>query len=102
PLQMAAAALLVLAAGCGAPVQRDALVIAPGAGARLAIAMRYGYGALKDVPRPAEVRRAVTPEQLLEGPGATGRLGDWVLENGGVIAVIARPDGTARGGKLVD
>jgi hypothetical protein len=102
PVRTATAALALAIAGCGAPTQRDALVIAPGADGRLEIAMRYGYGGLKDVPRPAEARRILAADQLVEGPGATGRLGDWTLENGFVVAVVTAADGSSRGGKLVD
>jgi hypothetical protein len=101
-LRVARAALAIALLGCGAPTQRDSLLIAPGAADRLQIAMRYGYGGLADVPRPAEARRVLSPDQLVDGPGATGKLGDWVLENRAIVAVVTAADGTARGGKLVD
>jgi len=74
----------------------------PGATQRLMLAMRFGYGGLTDVPRPAEVRRAVVADQLMGGSGAAGRLGDWVIENGYLVAIVRDVDGSARGGQLVD
>ncbi len=64
--------------------------------------MRFGHAAVGEAVRPADVRRAVYAEQLPVGPKSTGRLGDYVLDNGLVGVVVANVDGTARSGKLVD
>jgi hypothetical protein len=96
------AATLLALAGCAAPLQEGGVDVAPGAGARLLLAMRFGHAAVGEAVRPAEVRRAVFAQQLPVGPRSTGRLGDYVLDNGRVGVVVANVDGTARSGKLVD
>lgn len=87
---------------CGSPLQSGEIVVLPGATERLLVAMRMGYAGAGDAVAGARVERAVLDEQLPTGPAAAGRLGDWVLENDRVIAVVTRVDGSARGGRLVD
>lgn len=96
--------LLSSAAGlaCGAPLQSGEILVLPGATERLIVAMRMGYAGAGEAVAPARLERAVLDEQLPTGASATGRLGDWVLENDRVIAVVTRVDGTMRGGRLVD
>ncbi|MFO0549807.1 MAG: hypothetical protein U0271_15550 [Polyangiaceae bacterium] len=89
------------ALGCEAPLQQGGVVFAPGAEARAVIAMRMGYLGFDREAVPGQVRRVVYKDQLPEGSGA-GKIGDWVLENGPIVAVVTGLDGTARGGRLVD
>jgi hypothetical protein len=90
------------ALGCVVPRQSGEILVLPGATERLLIAMRMGYAGAGEATAPARLERAVLDEQLPAGPAAAGRLGDWVLENDRVIAVVTRVDGTLRGGRLVD
>ncbi|MCC7539043.1 MAG: PHP domain-containing protein [Deltaproteobacteria bacterium] len=57
-------------------------------------------------PQPARIARIENASQLLTGPGATGRIGDYRLENGRVVFVIDQigpGHGFAfSGGNLVD
>jgi hypothetical protein len=46
-------------------------------------------------PAPAIARTVETPNDLLWGPAATGAIGDFMLENGLIIAVITRDDATS-------
>lgn len=87
---------------CGSPLQSGEILVLPGATERLIIAMRMGYAGAGEAVAPARLERAVLDEQLPTGAAAAGRLGDWVLENDRVIAVVTRIDGTRRGGRLVD
>ncbi|MCA9553332.1 MAG: carboxypeptidase regulatory-like domain-containing protein [Myxococcales bacterium] len=55
---------------------------------------------------PARVRVIETPQELLWGPAATGAIGDYMLDNGLVLAVISHDAATsgfaASAGNLVD
>lgn len=93
--------LVLWLCACSKPVQMGGVVLAPGAVERLRLAMRYGYQ-VEGIPRPAEVRVAVGAEQIPGGEARSGRVGDWVLDNGVIVAVVARVDGSPRSGRLVD
>jgi hypothetical protein len=99
------AALFVLTAAlvaCVPPPQSGGIVVLPGATERLLVAMRYGYLGAGDAKAPARVRRVESREDLPAGAAASARLGDWLLENGAVVAIVADVDGSPRGGQLVD
>ena len=64
--------------------------------------MRMGYAGVADAKPPARVRRVSSREDLPIGAGATGRTGDWLLENESITAVVADVDRSLRGGHLVD
>ncbi|MFO0619120.1 MAG: hypothetical protein U0414_41410 [Polyangiaceae bacterium] len=89
-------------AGCAAPVQNGSIIVLPGATERLIAAMHYGFDGVGEAKPSASVTQITSREQLAEGPSATGKVGDWILENGGVVVVIADVDGSARSGTLVD
>lgn len=96
-------ALALSLAGCAAPVQNGGVAVLPGASERFILAMRMGYlGGFDREMVPGQVRQALLEDQLPGGAGRSGRAGDWVLENGHVLATITAIDGTARGGRLVD
>jgi hypothetical protein len=95
-------ALVVIVGACAAPRQSGGIIVLPGATQRLMWAMRMGYGGVGGAKAPARVRRATSREDLPTGPAAGGRLGDWLLENGTMTAVVANVDRSARGGHLVD
>ena len=90
------------AAACAAPHQAGELVVLPGAAERLMLAMSLGYGGAGDAKRPARVWRIAFAEDQLHGPSASGRIGDYLLENKRVSVVIANVDGGDRGGQIVD
>ncbi|MBL8742813.1 MAG: hypothetical protein JNK04_17010, partial [Myxococcales bacterium] len=94
-------AVLLLAA-CAAPSQEGQVVIAPGATERALLAMRMGYIGFERDKVPGQVRQASMPGLLPEGGASAGKLGDWVLENGHVVAAVTAIDGTKRGGRLID
>jgi len=96
------AATLFFLASCAAPMQEGGVTVMPGAGARMLIAMRYGMAPVGEAVRPAEARRAVVAEQLPPGAAKSGKLGDYVLDNGIVGVVIGNVDGSGRSGKLID
>jgi hypothetical protein len=97
---MAVAALA--GAGCAPPIQNGGVFVLPGATERLIFAMRMGYQGVGEAKPSAEVRQATSNEDLAAGTGASGKVGDYVLENGSVVAIVAAIDGTDRGGTLVD
>lgn len=67
------------------------------------LAMSMGYlGSFDRAMVPGQVRRALLRDQLPSGPAATAKVGDYVLENGTLLAAVTNVDGTARGGRLVD
>lgn len=77
--------------------------IAPGASERFMLAMSMGYlGTFEREMVPGQVRRALLPDQLPKGKAVSSKLGDYVLENGHVLAAISDVDGTERGGRLLD
>lgn len=100
-MRSSALALLILF-GCAAPLQDGGVDMAPGAAQRLLMAMRYGHAAVGEAVRPSEVRRAYHTDQLPSGPAKTGRVGDWVLDNGVVVVVVGAVDGSARSGLILD
>ena len=90
-------------ASCAAPTQQGGVVVAPGAGERFMLAMSMGYlGSFDRAMVPGQVRRALLRDQLPSGPAATAKVGDYVLENGHLLAAVTNVDGTTRGGRLVD
>lgn len=93
-------ALLVL--GCAAPEQQGLITVAPGASERAMTLMRFGFLSAGDSPGTAEVRRLAREELVPSGRAATGQVGDWLLENKALVAVIGKIDGTTRGGRIVD
>lgn len=102
-LLMMLAAVSMVGAGCMPPAQRGLVRVAPGASERFSLAMRMGYlGTFEREMVPGQVRRALFDDQLPTGEARTGKLGDYVLENGHVLAAISNVDGTARGGRLID
>lgn len=96
------AALAIALSGCGAPAQLGSIIVLPGATERLIAAMHYGYAGVGDAKPSASVARITSADELVEGPSATGKIGDYVLQNGAIVVVIADADGSARAGKLVD
>lgn len=95
--------LFAVLSGCGAPLQNGGVEVLPGASERFLLAMRMGYlGGFDREMVPGQVRKVVVLDQLPQGEGRSGRIGDYVLENGNVLATITGIDGTARGGRLVD
>ncbi|MFO0616767.1 MAG: hypothetical protein U0414_29505 [Polyangiaceae bacterium] len=80
---------------CGTPRGVAPIVVSRETEARVA-AMRVRDDA------PATVTEIATPAELLEGDEASGQVGDWVLANGSVVAIVADADGSARGGTVVD
>lgn len=95
------AAVALAAVGCGPPIQNGGVFVLPGATERLILAMRMGYHGVGEAKPAAAVHTAST-EDLLQGSGASGKVGDYVLENGSVVAIVAAIDGTDRSGTLVD
>ncbi len=94
-------ALLFL--GCAAPQQQGMITVAPGASERAMVLMRFGFlNVGGDGPGTAEVRRIARDELVPSGAAASGRIGDWMLENKAMVAVVGQIDGTTRGGRLVD
>lgn len=97
------AALSSWLSGCSAPRQQGMIEVAPGAEDRFLLAMKMGYiGTFDKQLVPGQVRRALLPGQLPEGKARGARVGDYVLENGHVLAAITDVDGSERGGRLVD
>ncbi len=94
--------VLLLLAACAAPTQEGQVVIAPGATERALLAMRMGYIGFERDKVPGQARQASLPGLLPEGGASAGKLGDWVLENGHVVAAVTAIDGTKRGGRLID
>jgi hypothetical protein len=94
--------IVLLLAACAAPKQQGEVVIAPGATERALLAMRMGYIGFEREKVPGQVRQASMPGLLPEGGASEGKLGDWVLENGHVVAAVTAIDGTRRGGRLID
>lgn len=89
--------------GCAAPMQQGEVIVAPGASERFMLAMSMGYlGNFDREMVPGQVRRALLEDQLPDGKARSARVGDYVLENGHVLAAITNVDGTSRGGRLVD
>lgn len=91
-----------IAVGCGAPGQYGSIIVLPGSTERLIAAMHYGFNGVGEAKPAASVARVTSAEELAEGAAATGKVGDWVLENGSIVVVIADADGSARSGTLVD
>jgi len=110
------ACLAVLAASglvaCPEPTNGEPQIpVAPGVDARLGYMRGHGApSAPKPKPKPAQVSRArahpMKPGEQLGGPNATGKVGDWVLENDEVVFVIDALGGgggfAESGGNLVD
>jgi hypothetical protein len=94
--------LAVALAGCGAPGQYGSIIVLPGATERLIAAMHYGFAGVGEAKPSASVARITSSDELVEGASATGKIGDFVLENGSIVVVIADADGSARAGTLVD
>jgi len=94
--------LLLLGSACAAPTQGGEVVVAPGATERALLAMRMGYIGFERELVPGQVRQASMPGLLPVGGASGGRLGDYVLENGHVLAAVTAVDGTKRGGRLID
>lgn len=99
------AALLALLAGvfgCAEPLQQGGVIVLPGATERLLLAMRMGYAGIGDVKAPARAFRITSESELLAGHAASGRVGDYRIENQTLAVVITGIDGGLRGGKIVD
>ena len=88
--------------GCAAPEQMGMITVAPGASERALVLMRLGFLSGGDSVGTAEVRRLAREELVPAGASASGRFGDWLLENSAMVAVVGQIDGTTRGGRLVD
>lgn len=91
-----AAAVAVGGGACGSPPPRPPALDVPKSTLERIHAMQVG-----PAPR-ATVAEITEASRVLDGPAATGAIGDWVMQNGRVMVVIARPDGSARGGAVVD
>lgn len=97
-------------AACPEPTNGEPQIpVAPGLDRRLAHMRGHGAPAPPKPRRPqAPTARAhpLLPGEQLGGPNATGRVGDWVLENEEVVFVIDALGGgggfTESGGNLVD
>ena len=97
-----AAVLVVTTAACADPLQQGGVIVLPGATERLLLAMRLGYVGIGDVKAPARAFRVTTESELLPGRSATGRVGDYRIENQTLAVIITGIDGGPRGGKIVD
>lgn len=87
---------------CAAPAQEGSIVVLPGATERLIAAMHYGFQGVGEAKPAATVARITSTDELVLGAQANGKIGDWVLENGSLVVVIAAADGSPRSGALVD
>jgi hypothetical protein len=97
------ALVALLGIGCAAPAQEGMITVAPGASERAMVMMRFGFlNVGGDGPGTAEVRRIARDELVPSGAAATGHIGDWMLENKAMVAVVGQIDGTSRGGRIVD
>ena len=106
------AVLPLLLVGCVEPLQNGGVTIVGDPSARLGALCRFRHGTddgfcVNEAPelKPARARRMTGANDGLRGPFATGRAGDYMLENEEIAVVIARPGpdgGTPRGGALVD
>lgn len=97
------ALVALLGIGCAAPAQEGMITVAPGASERAMVMMRFGFlNVGGDSPGTAEVRPIARDELVPSGAAASGRIGDWMLENKAMVAVVGQIDGTTRGGRIVD
>ncbi len=94
--------LVVIGPACVSPEQHGGVVVQPGASERAMLLMRYGFLRLGDSEGSAEAMRIARDELLPHGRAATARIGDYMLENNALVAVVGEIDGTTRGGRLVD
>ena len=110
----APASLAILAAfglvACPEPTNGEPQIpVAPGVGERLGYMRGHGVPSAS-APKPPQVARAhahpMKAGEQLGGPHATGRVGDWVLENEEVLFVVDALGGgggfAESGGNLVD
>jgi|GEM_PF-1000468 len=106
---LAAAAPLVLAlAACPKPTDGDPqIAVSPGAAGRINLIGSRAGKAKRDAPARARAHTMDAAQAAkLGGPNATGRTGDWVLENEEVVFVVDALSGgggfAESGGNLVD
>lgn len=101
----------IVGAACGSPAPYSASFAVPRSVAERIRAMESRGGPRPDGPlrgeestdrAPATVAEISESSRVLDGPSARGAIGDFVMENGHVMVVIARPDGSASGGTIVD
>ena len=97
-------------AACPEPTNGEPQIpVAPGLGGRLGYMRGHGMPPTPKAPAPQVARAHAHPmrsSDRLGGPNATGRVGDWVLENDEVVFVIDALDGgggfAESGGNLID
>ncbi len=87
--------------GCAEPLQQGSVIVLPGATERLLLAMRMGYAGMGEAKLPASVRRIADADDLMQGPSASGRLGDVRLDNQSMAAVVSQIGGP-HSGNLID
>jgi hypothetical protein len=110
-----ALALLALFAACTPPLQNGGVDVREGAAARLETLCRWRHAAVEGEnpcasseqrAAPSRVKRIAAEADKLSGPFATGRVGDYLLENDEIAVVIdqlGRGGGFAEsGGNIVD
>lgn len=83
---------------CGARSPYRSTIALPAASEARISAMHIGTAP----EAPATVSEITEASRVLDGAAATGEVGDYLLENGAVMVVIARPDGSPRAGTIVD
>lgn len=102
--------VVALLAACPKPTDGDPqIAVTPGAASRISL---VGSRAGKTVAQPSATPRArahtmdASPASRLGGPNATGKTGDWVLENDEVVFVVDALGGgggfAESGGNLID
>jgi hypothetical protein len=103
-------ALALTAAACVEPLQNGGVVLHDGADARIGAMCRFRRGAEgreafcapeAEGPQTVAVRRVAREKDLLHGPRAEGKAGDWLLDNGEISVIVEDVAGGA-GGDLLD
>src|SRR5262245_54484890 len=87
---------------CAPPLQMGGVVVAPGATERILAMMQLGLMFGGDETGPSRVLRLSRNELFPTGRASNAKIGDWLLENRKLFAVVAQIDGSARGGRLID
>ena len=100
--------LAIAALGCVEPLQNGGVNIVGDPAQRLAVLCRFHQNDEafcardKGDAKTSRARRIAKADDGLRGPFASGRIGDYVLENGDVAIVIGQPGDPKRGGAILD
>ncbi|MFO0589728.1 MAG: hypothetical protein U0441_19470 [Polyangiaceae bacterium] len=100
--------LAIAALGCVEPLQNGGVTIVGDPAQRLGVLCRFHQNDEafcardKADAKGARARRIAKAEDGLRGSFASGRAGDYVLENGDVAIVIGQPGDPKRGGAILD